>query len=161
MWWRMPKLTISLSKELYDELLKDGSSPSEKVKELIKLYVERTTRATERGKAVVELLREVDRGLERALKASSLDEISEEFSSAIRLVKVAIDLILQLPLTPGEEALLEALRGKCEQVLELLKKFKVPAILYASSILSLALVALTCLLIDLGAELHHNTFTIP
>jgi hypothetical protein len=105
----MPKVTLSLSSEIAEILSKGGGSLSEKVKEIVTLYAERTSKAQERAMAVVEVLRELRELLLRIReivreKSDRPESVDSEITSVLRLSKVALLLASSLPLTEGEKS---------------------------------------------------------
>jgi hypothetical protein len=113
----VPKVTISLSRDVFEALSRGGASPSEKVKEIVTLYAERTSKARERATAVVEVLREVQEHWSRiiaSLKSRRLEDVDSEITSALRLSKVALALATSLPLTEGERLCVASLKKACE-----------------------------------------------
>jgi hypothetical protein len=110
----MPKVTLSLSSEIAEILSKGGGSLSEKVKEIVILYAERTSKAQERAMAVAEVLRELREHSLRIReivreKSDRPESVDSEITSALRLSKVALLLASSLPLTEGEKSYIASL----------------------------------------------------
>jgi len=151
----MPKVTLSLSSEIAEILSKGGGSLSEKVKEIVILYAERTSKAQERATAVVEVLREVQEHWLRItarLKSCRLESMASEITSALRLSKVALALAGSLPLTEGEKFYIASLKKLCE-FLENLKEDLDLFTPFACVLIIVIMVFLSSLIMDVAVEL--------
>jgi hypothetical protein len=154
----MPKVAISLSRDMLEALSRGGASPGERLKELATLYVERTTRAQERGRAVADALREAQRRFEMIYKDFERDDLTSlqgNLASLMGLLEAAATMAMSLPLTKGESLFLDMLKKDLEAVEARMKGY--PPLLVAASAIPLARASmhyLMSLLMDLAIELR-------